>query len=85
MMYLSWADDEGFNGGCVVPGDDIIEARMMAGLLGCRPEKGGQVAGWPVAEGAVESAGMEVGRLYSESELRERFGGASVAEIEADE
>lgn len=68
LMYLSFADDDGFNGACLVPGRDVIEARLNAGLMGCRPAKGGQVVGLPVVDGV--DLPMAIGRLYSEAELR---------------
>lgn len=65
FMYLSYADDDGFNGGCVVEAEDLIEAAFTAIILGCRPEKGGEILGVP-----LDSPGpLEVGRLYSRAEM----------------
>jgi hypothetical protein len=44
--YLSFADETGFLGACIVPAEDMIGAVTMAHVLGCNP--GGEVAGAPV-------------------------------------
>lgn len=49
--YLSFATDEGFRGGCIVRGADVVESSKEAWRLGCNP--GGQVLGAPIPEDAM--------------------------------
>lgn len=46
--YLSFASEAGFLGGCIVRGDDVVEAVKEAHRLGCNP--GGEVLGAPIPD-----------------------------------
>jgi len=72
IVWLSWADEAGFNGGCLVEADDIFCAWAVAKGRGLRPEKGGQMVATPVAPtGSLPPPGWEMYRLYSEAEIKE--------------
>jgi hypothetical protein len=71
-FYLSFASDEGFLGGCYVPGEDVMEAVKRAWLVGCNP--GGEVQGaGPMPDAVVEE--------HVPAEHRERL--LSYSELEA--
>ena len=47
-LWLSWADNEGLNGVCILQETCLTTALSEAIRLGIRPEKGGQLVGIPV-------------------------------------
>ncbi len=66
--YLSFASDAGFLGGCIVRGDDVVEAAKEAHRLGCNP--GGEVLGAPVPADLMPKDGY-TGRLLQKHEIDE--------------
>lgn len=59
---------ERFAGGCIVRGDDVVEAVKEAHRLGCNP--GGDVLGVPVP-GDLMPPARYVGRLLTKAEIDE--------------
>jgi hypothetical protein len=49
MWWLSFADDDGFRGVCIVHGNEFLEAVMQANLQGCNPH--GECRGIPIPLG----------------------------------
>lgn len=70
--YLSFVlgdgDDEHFAGGCIVRGDDVVEAVKEAHRLGCNP--GGDVLGGPIPEGHLPPEKYRE-RLLTKAEIDE--------------
>lgn len=66
---LSFADEAGFRGTCVVLAPGFMSAVLISKALGCNA--GGEVVGWDLTEG--DYPGITQGVLLSEAELK-RYG-----------
>lgn len=71
LMYLSFADDDDWLGGCYVPGTDVVEGVRMAWACGCNP--GGQVLGLPVPDD-VEIPAEKIAVLITDPHVLELDG-----------
>jgi hypothetical protein len=71
--YLSFGDESGFLGGCIVPGENIAVAAQVAHGRGCNP--GGEVLGMPLPPGELDKVPEEArGMLLNEAMIEEFFG-----------
>lgn len=66
--YLSFATDEGFRGGVIVRGGDVVEATKEAWRLGCNP--GGEVLGAPIPDDLIPPDKYK-NRLLTKAEIDE--------------
>ena len=83
FYYLSYADDVGFRGACIVRGRCVVTAGFEARRLGISP--GGQVLGAHVPKEELPAEQWR-NRLLTEQELKQIWpDAASLAEHEAAE
>lgn len=77
--WLSFADDSGFLGACIVYGDDAIDAVRMSHDAKCNP--GGEVLILRLGDFATTTdmlGEFEMNRLYSLREIEARGGAVKV-------
>ena len=71
IWWLSFADDDGFLGGCFIEAADMLDAVTKTHRLGINP--GGEAMGAELPNGAWERVSGEVGavlnRLYARHEV----------------
>lgn len=80
--YLSFATDEGFRGGVIVRGEDVVEATKEAWRLGCNP--GGEVLGAPVPDDLMPPE-KYCNRLLTKAEIDECWADCtSLGEVKED-
>lgn len=69
LWWLSFANDDGCRGVCMIEGASFIDAVTVSHRLGCNP--GGQVVGVPIpAEGARKVAAHWKNRALTLAEMR---------------
>lgn len=70
FWYLSYANENGFQGACYVRGTDIKEAAQEAIRVGARPLDGGQVLGFEVPDDiAAKLPADSIDRLLTAAEV----------------
>lgn len=71
--WLSYVDEDGFNGGCFIDAEDFLSACSDAIRNGGRPKKGGHVSGHEFPDEIVP-ANAELNRTYTEKEVERLWG-----------